>query len=43
MSREMEELRCANERLERENHEKDNALQQNKVLVGLVLVCAMLL
>ncbi|XP_066340900.1 uncharacterized protein [Miscanthus floridulus] len=37
MSREMEELRRANGRLERENHEKDNALQQNKVLVGLVL------
>ena len=43
MSREMEELRRANGRLERENHEKNNALQQNKVLVGLVLVCAMLL
>ena len=43
MSREMEELRRANGRLERENREKDNALQQNKVLVGLVLVCAMLL
>ncbi|XP_066341735.1 uncharacterized protein [Miscanthus floridulus] len=37
MSREMEELRRANGRLQRENHEKDNALQQNKVLVGLVL------
>ena len=43
MSREMEELRRANGRLQRENREKDNALQQNKVLVGLVLVCAMLL
>ncbi|CAD6265412.1 unnamed protein product [Miscanthus lutarioriparius] len=37
MSREMEELRHANGRLQRENREKDNALQQNKVLVGLVL------
>ncbi|XP_066341304.1 uncharacterized protein [Miscanthus floridulus] len=37
MSREMEELRRANGRLQRENREKDNALQQNKVLVGLVL------
>ena len=43
MSREMEELRRANGRLERENREKDNALQQNKVIVGLVLVCVMLL
>jgi hypothetical protein len=43
MSREIEELRRANERLQRENHDKDNAMQQNKVLVGLVLVCAMLL
>ncbi|KAG0542273.1 hypothetical protein BDA96_02G088900 [Sorghum bicolor] len=37
MSREMEQLRRANGRLEQENHEKDNALQQNKVLVDLVL------
>ncbi|CAD6221381.1 unnamed protein product [Miscanthus lutarioriparius] len=37
MSREMEELCRANGRLERENREKDNALQQNKVLVRLVL------
>jgi hypothetical protein len=43
MSREMEELRRANGRLEQENHDKENALQQSKVLVGLVLVCAMLL
>ncbi|KXG30156.1 hypothetical protein SORBI_3004G139400 [Sorghum bicolor] len=37
MSREMEQLRRANGRLEQENREKDNALQQNKVLVDLVL------
>ncbi|XP_066379628.1 uncharacterized protein [Miscanthus floridulus] len=37
MSREMKELRHANGRLQRENRDKDNALQQNKVLVGLVL------
>jgi len=43
ISREMEELRHANGRLEQENRDKDNALQQSNVLVGLVLVCAMLL
>ena len=43
MSREIEQLRRANGRLEQENREKDNALEQNKVLVDLVLVCALLL
>ncbi|XP_066320584.1 uncharacterized protein [Miscanthus floridulus] len=37
MSCEMEQLRLANGRLEQENHEKHNALEQNKVLVDLVL------
>ena len=43
MSREMEQLCRANGRLEQENREKDNALEQNKVLVDLVMVCALLL
>jgi adenine-specific DNA methylase len=43
MSREMEQLHHANGRLEHENREKDNALEQNKVLVDLVLVRALLL
>jgi hypothetical protein len=43
MSRKMEQLRRANGRLEQENREKDNSLEQNKVLVDLVLVCALLL
>lgn len=42
MSREMEDLRRENGRLQEENHDKENALQRGKVLVGLVLVCAML-
>ena len=43
MSYEMEQLRLANGRLEQENREKDNALEQNKVLVDLVLLCPLLL
>lgn len=37
MSCEMEELRHENGRLQRENRDKDNALQQSNILVGLVL------
>ena len=43
MSREIEQLRLANGRLEQENRGKDNTLEQNKVLVDLVLACALLL
>jgi hypothetical protein len=39
----MEQLHRANGRLEQENREKDNALEQSKVLVDLVLVHALLL